>query len=60
MLPLMDNVAPPGHTLFVMRPTATCEYEIALIELQGTESGGVRLLRAGLARLGRFMSLNPP
>lgn len=51
MLPPMDDAKPPSHTLSVMCPTATCEYQIVLIQLQGTESRGVHLLRAGLARL---------
>lgn len=52
-LPPVDDSSAPGHTFTVMRPTPTREYQIALIELQGPNSRGVRLLRAGLAAIGK-------
>lgn len=53
MLPPLYDSKCPCHTLSIMHPTATCEYQIAIIESQGLNSRGVRLLRVGLARLGK-------
>jgi hypothetical protein len=59
MLPRMDDGPQPAHTLSIMRPTPTREYQIALIESQGPDSRGVRLLRAGLAGLGKTYAPQP-
>ena len=53
MLPPLDDSLAPRHTCSVVRPTATRDYQIALIESQGPSSRGVRLLRAGLAGIGK-------
>lgn len=52
-LPPLDDSSAPGHPSTVRRPTATRAYQIALIEIQGPGSRGVRLLRAGLAACGK-------
>ena len=52
-LPPVDDSSAPGHTSTVMCPTATRDYQIALIEMQGPNSRGVRLLRVGLAAIGK-------
>ena len=60
MPPPVDDRPQFGLILYVVRPTPTREYQIALIELQGPESIGVRLLRAGLAQLGKTYAPQPP
>ena len=52
-LPHVDDSSTPGQTSTVMRPTATHDVQIAIIEMQGPNSRGVRLLRAGLAAIGK-------
>ena len=59
MPPPVDDRSHPGHTLYFVCPTSTHEYQIALIELQGLESRGVCLLRAGLAQLGKTYAPQP-
>ena len=59
MLPPVDEAPHPGRPLSVMRPKPTRAYQIALIESQGRDSRGVRLLRAGLASLGKTYAPQP-
>ena len=44
MVPPVEDLVPPCDTLPIVRSTATCDYQISLIESKGPHSRGVHML----------------
>ena len=53
MEPAVEESALPSDMVPIVCAPSTRDYQIALIESRGPNSGGVRMLRAGLANIGK-------